>query len=233
MTSSLPATSAAAAGPGGPQGPPGPNEPLAPSTKAGRTKERLLDAAANVLSRKGYAGTRLSEIAEVAGVRAPAIYYHYTSREELVEEVISRGQERAQGHVEAALAALPADAPAMTKICAAVEAHLRAVLHLSDYATAAVRNVGQLPAEMRKRLVAEQARYGALWRALFEEARERGEIDPAVDLHAAQLLVIGALNSAPEWWNPKNVRLEDVVATALTIICRGLALPPLSTDQNG
>ncbi|HEY0400924.1 MAG TPA: TetR/AcrR family transcriptional regulator [Blastococcus sp.] len=197
---------------------------VVPDTKAARTRERVLDAAAEVLSRKGYAGTRLAEIADVAGVQAPAIYYYYASRDELIEEVIRRGQERAQGHVEAALAQLPAGASAMTKICAAVEAHLRAVLQLSDYATAAVRNIGQMPDEMRKRLVAAQARYGTLWRSLFEEGRARGEIDPDVDLHAAQLLVIGALNSAPEWWNPKRVPLEDVVTTALTITCRGLAV---------
>jgi TetR/AcrR family transcriptional regulator, cholesterol catabolism regulator len=125
--------------------------------------------------------------------------------------------------VTTALAALPPDASAMTKICAAVEAHLRAVLQLSDYATAAVRNVGQLPDDMRKRLVAAQAEYGSLWRALFEEGRARGEIGPDVDLHAAQLLVTGALNSAPEWWNPRRVSLEDVVATALAITRGGLA----------
>lgn len=194
-----------------------------PDTKSARTRERLLDAAARVLSRKGYAGTRLSEIAEVAGVQTPSIYYYYASREELIEEVIRLGQERAQGHVTTALAALPSDASAMAKICAAVEAHLRAVLQLSDYATAAVRNVGQLPDDMRKRLVAAQAEYGSLWRALFDEGRARGEIGHGVDLHAAQLLIIGALNSAPEWWNPRRVSLEDVVATALAITRGGLA----------
>jgi AcrR family transcriptional regulator len=198
--------------------------PSSPETKSARTRERLLDAAARVLSRKGYAGTRLSEIAEVAGVQTPAIYYYYASREELIEEVIRLGQERAQGHVRTALAALPDDAPAMTKICAAVEAHLRAVLQLSDYATAAVRNVGQLPDDMRKRLVAAQAEYGSLWRALFEEGRTRGEISAGVDLHAAQLLITGALNSAPEWWNARRVSLEDVVATALAITRGGLAV---------
>jgi TetR/AcrR family transcriptional regulator, cholesterol catabolism regulator len=198
-------------------------EVLPPETKAARTRERLLDAAAQVLSRKGFAGTRLSEIAEVAGVQAPAIYYYYASREELIEEVIRRGQERTRGIVEGALAALPVGASAMGKIRTAVEAHLRSLVEMSDYSTAAVRNVGQMPDDMRKRLLAAQAEYGSVWRALFEEARERGEIAPDVDLHAAQLLLIGALNSAPEWWNPRRVSLDDVVTTALLITDRGLS----------
>jgi hypothetical protein len=93
---------------------------------------------------------------------------------------------------------------------------------MSDYSTAAVRNVGQMPDDMRKRLLAAQAEYGSVWRALFQEARDRGELSPDLDLHAAQLLVVGALNSAPEWWNPRRVSLDDVVATALLITERGL-----------
>ena len=134
-----------------------------------------------------------------------------------------RGQARAQEHVEAALAALPPDASAMDKVCLAVEEHLRAVLHLSDYTIAAIRNIGQMPDELRKRLVAEQARYGTLWRSLFAEARDRGEIRPDVDLHAAQLLVMGALNSAPEWWSPRHVSVDAVIATALAITRSGLS----------
>src|SRR4051794_35543136 len=51
--------------------------------KSRRTRERILDAAAHVLSRKGYAGTRLGNIAEQAQLQAPAIYYYWPSREEL------------------------------------------------------------------------------------------------------------------------------------------------------
>ena len=208
-----------------PDAPAGGADVLPPETKAARTRERLLDATAQVLSRKGFAGTRLSEIAEVAGVQAPAIYYYYASREELIEEVLKRGQERTRGHVEEVLAALPPGTPVRARIRAAVEAHLRSVVELSDYSTAAVRNIGQMPDDMRKRLVAAQAAYGAVWRALFEEARERGELAEDLDVHAAQLLVIGALNSAPEWWNPRRVSLDDVVTTALLITDRGLSAP--------
>lgn len=42
-----------------------------------RTRRRLLDAIAAVLSRRGFAGTRLSDIAAQARIQAPAIYYYY------------------------------------------------------------------------------------------------------------------------------------------------------------
>ena len=57
-------------------------------SKSARTRERILDAAAHVLSRKGYAGTRLTDVADQAGLQAPAIYYYFPSREDLIEEVM-------------------------------------------------------------------------------------------------------------------------------------------------
>ena len=61
------------------------------SSKSARTRERILDAAAHVLSRKGYAGTRLSDVADQAEIQAPAIYYYFPSRDDLVEEVMWSG----------------------------------------------------------------------------------------------------------------------------------------------
>ena len=42
-------------------------------SKSARTRSRILNAAAHVLSVKGYAGTRLSDVAEYAELQAPAI----------------------------------------------------------------------------------------------------------------------------------------------------------------
>lgn len=67
-------------------------------------------------------------------------------------------------------------------------------------------------------------RYGKLWQALFEEAKDRGEIPADLDGYAARLLIIGALNWAPEWWNDRQVSVDEVVATARRLTLHGLAL---------
>jgi len=58
------------------------------ATKYARTRARILDAAAYVLSRQGYAGTRLSDVAERANIQTPAIYYYFPSKEDLFLAVI-------------------------------------------------------------------------------------------------------------------------------------------------
>jgi len=196
--------------------------------KSARTQERIRAAAAQVLTERGMATARLGDIAAAAGVQAPAIYYYYASREELIEDVIRQGQIGTETRVTQALDELDEQTPALDKICVAVEAHLRALHELSDYTTAAVRNVGQMPTEMRARMQADQRRYGRVWKRLFEQARDQGELREGLDLRAAQLLVIGALNWTPEWWADSSVPLDTLIATACDLTRRGLAADPRS-----
>src|ERR1700742_4720776 len=90
------------------------------ASKSARTRSRILDAAAHVLSVKGYAGTRLSDVADYAELQAPAIYYYFPSREDLIEEVMYSGIADMRKHLRAALDALPAETTPIDKILAAV-----------------------------------------------------------------------------------------------------------------
>src|ERR1700686_1953648 len=109
-------------------------------SKSARTRCRILNAAAHILSVKGYAGTRLSDVAEYAEIQAPAIYYYFASRDDLIEEVMFSGIDEMGKHLQKVLDALPLETSPMDRIMAAVEAHLRHELELSDYATASIRN---------------------------------------------------------------------------------------------
>lgn len=192
----------------------------------GSTRERILDAAADVLNRKGYAGTRLGDIADLARLQAPTIYYYFPSREDLIQEVVQVGQRRVMARVEATLAELPPEAGPLDRIVAAVGAHLEVVLRESQYAAAAIRNAGQLPPSIREAQLLDQRRYGALWRGLVAAAVEAGEINPALDARAVRMLILGALNWAPEWWHAdRGGGLGRTVATAQLFVRQGLAAP--------
>ncbi|WP_040168017.1 TetR/AcrR family transcriptional regulator [Microbacterium gorillae] len=185
--------------------------------KSQRTRQRILDAAAQVLSRKGYAGMRLTDVAEVAGLQAPAIYYYYASRDDLVEEVMWAGAHRVREHVEAVVGDM-SDATALERILAAVDAHLRYELQISDYTTASIRNAGQVPEHLRVRPAAEEAAYSRIWRDLFHTAQDAGELRADLDINIFRLLLLGSMNWAVEWWNPRTRSLDELVRSTQDMV---------------
>jgi AcrR family transcriptional regulator len=197
------------------------------------TRQRILTAAATVLSTKGYAATRLSDIAAEADVRTPGVYYYFASRDELIAEVMRVGQRRVREHVESALASVPDDAGPRERIRVAVEAHLRVELELSEFATAVTRNTSQLTEQVRGAQQAESDRYHRMWRTLLETARSEGLLLPDLDLGIARMLVIGALNWTPEWWRTSTDSIDVLVATAQSIVCAGLFGIPADPGDGG
>lgn len=202
--------------------------PRRPGPKSARTRQRLLDAAAAVISRRGFSGTRLSDIADVADVRAPAIYYYFDSREELVEEVMFVGARAMLDHLRTTLDALAAGTPAIDRIDAAVEAHLRLELDISDYSRAIIRNANQLPPDVNTRALALVADYNHVWAALVADLAAEGRLRPDLEPTVARMLVLGALNWAAEWYDPRAGPVDAVVATAQAVV-RGA----LSTAGDG
>lgn len=194
-------------------------------SKSEATRERILDATAEVLNAKGYAGARLSDIAELAGVQATAIYYYFGSRDDLVAETVQVGLRRVLAHVDEVLTALPKDTPPMDRITAAVGAHLEITLQDSKYTAAAIRHASTLPPAIRQVQLVDQRKYGGLWRSLIADATKAGQVNPALDPAAARMFVMGALNWAPEWWNPSRGSLTRTIVTAQLMVRQGLSTP--------
>lgn len=198
-------------------------------TKAQRTRIRILDAAAEVLSVHGYAGTRLTDIADKADLRAPAIYYYFKSREDLIEEVMFAGISDLRSYVQAALDALPPGTAPMDRIMTAVESHLRHELELSDYARASIRNSGQIPEHLKARQKKEEAAYNKIWRGLMKDAAADGQLRADLNPSLAQALVLGALNWTAEWWDPRRGSVETMVSNAQAFVKHSLG--PLPKPQ--
>jgi AcrR family transcriptional regulator len=66
-----------------------PGKRLTRAEAKARTRERLLEAAAQTFARKGYAGATVEEIAEAAGHTTGALYAHFGGKQELFLELMS------------------------------------------------------------------------------------------------------------------------------------------------
>lgn len=69
-----------------------------------RTRQQLLDAAAGVFARKGFAGASVEEIAESAGYSTGALYFNFDSKEQLFLDLLAERRSRAVERQAAAVA---------------------------------------------------------------------------------------------------------------------------------
>ena len=182
----------------------------APERKSDRTRERILDAAAEVFSEQGYAA-RLSDIADRAGMKAGSLYYHFDSREDLVAEILHRGIQRSFDHVRQAVEALPDDAPAIDRLATAVRAHTMAIVERSAYASAQARIVGQVPPAIAVAHQRDQRSYGEYWHEMFTAAVAAGEVSPDADLFVVRMLTFGAMNWIAEWASLAGKRTPEAI----------------------
>ncbi|MHB1065192.1 MAG: TetR family transcriptional regulator [Georgenia sp.] len=69
------------------------------------TRERIVQIALDLFERQGYAGTSLRDIADRMGVTKAALYYHFPSKEALLDRVLAPALSR----VREVLVDVPAD----------------------------------------------------------------------------------------------------------------------------
>ena len=65
----------------------------APARVAADTRERILDAACDVIAQSGMEDVRIARIATVAGVSPPLVHYHFATREALLAEALEHSFE--------------------------------------------------------------------------------------------------------------------------------------------
>jgi TetR/AcrR family transcriptional regulator, cholesterol catabolism regulator len=186
--------------------------------KFGRTRTRILDATARLLSESGYAATSVSAIAEQAQLKAGSLYYYFDSKDELIYEVLRLGTARTFDHVRHALAKPGPGAGAALRLRVAMQAHLESLDSQGHYSIAGLRVLEEAPEAVRRRQYANQRAYGEFWHTLFEDAQRDGAIDPELDLVTVRLIVFGAMNSVIDWPRPVRKPAPEVAATLLRLI---------------
>src|ERR1700742_3453915 len=82
--------------------PPGASRCPSPS-KGDRTRRRLLDAAAAEVARHGRAGASLTAIAAAAGLKLGSIYFHFGSRDQLIDAMLEEGVRESLARLDRAM----------------------------------------------------------------------------------------------------------------------------------
>jgi AcrR family transcriptional regulator len=197
-------------------------------TRAARARRRegrdeLLAAALRIFARRGYRQAGVEEIAAAAGYSKGALYWHFSSKEDLLEALLEERIDAPMRELVALLGSAPPEQDMSVEASRAFARKLTeqrdAVLLEREYWSLAIRDP-----ELRARYAERQTELrAALAGALKARARHLGTPElpmPAEDVARIVMSIIGGL-SVDELVEPGSVSPE-LLGEALALIYAGL-----------
>ena len=179
-------------------------KPSRPLRSDNRVQE-LLDVAARLFAKHGYAATSMRDIALGVNMLPGSVYYHFASKEELLAAVYGAGV----SHLERVTqAAVEKEAEPWARLEALCRAHLEVVLKDSDYAQVLIRVLPDDIPAVAERLRELRARYENIFRMVVANL----PLAAGTDRRVLRLMIIGTLNWSLLWFDPQGRDSPRVLA---------------------
>lgn len=187
------------------------------------SRERVLSAAAHLFRQRGYASTTMRDVAEHANMRAGSIYYYYPSKQQMLNAVLDRAITTLTERTAPLLTGQRGSLSCRERFARAIHAHIMVTVEMGDFSLAFRRLVGELEDNQQREIATKRNLLDEHWRRLLSEAASGGELSAGADLAIIRLLVIGAINSTHEWFNPAKGSSDAVVDTLTRMVFEGFS----------
>ena len=175
--------------------------------------------AARLYAKHGFLGASVADLAMACDVSKSAIYHYYTSKEDILYDVMIS---HVRALEEAATAAMGLNAPAVEKLRALARRFMALYVGAADRHKVLLNDLDHLPKARRAEIVAIQ-------RGLIEAVRTLlAEIAPGLkrksgESFAAAMLFFGAINWTHTWFDAKGpVDAERLADMAVDLTLGGL-----------
>lgn len=177
-------------------------------------RAELRAAAARLFRKVGYSRATVRDIAKAVGLQSGSIFYHFTSKEEMLEEVMSEGMRH---FLDAAAAALRDEGDPRRRLRALLVGHLKA-LHSrdSDELAVVLSEWRSLSPTSRRRIVKQRDEVDAAWNTVLAELAAAGQLRG--DLNVVRLTILGALNWSVQWYDKRGkLSIEELAEQLLDL----------------
>jgi TetR/AcrR family fatty acid metabolism transcriptional regulator len=160
------------------------------------TKERILDAALNIFSNKGYYGTAVDEIVEEANTSKGSMYFHFPNKEQLFLALVDQFANVLERNVTTAIEQSP---KGMERVQIAIENVLNTFGKYRRPAKILLVQAVGLGSVFEKKRMEVTDRFAELIQTYLDEAVEIGDIEP-VDTEVIAHAWMGAIYNVVIKW---------------------------------
>ncbi len=194
-----------------------------PVTPPAERRRELLDTAAEVFAAQGYNATTVRKIADAAGMLAGSLYYHFDSKESMLDEILSTFLNELWEGYDAVLAA--GLGPRET-----IEALVTESFREIDRHRAAVaiyqKESRHLAAQPRFHYLAEsQAKFEKAWLGTLERGVAARAFRADLDIRLTYRFVRDTVWVAASWYRPGGQHSpEEIARQYLSMVLDGIAV---------
>ena len=161
-------------------------------------RQKIIDTAAELFARQGYAATSVNDLGRAVGLAKGALYYYIVSKENLLIEIQSRvmGPLLSRAQQIAGL-----DADPLVRLRLLSESLLTIILRRLDHIWVYEHDYRSLTGDYLQTLLGQRAEFEELVRGLLTEAVEQGSFRD-VEPHLATLQFLNLHNHTYQWVKP-------------------------------
>lgn len=179
------------------------------------TAERMLNAAAALFSKKGYAATSTREIAALLRIQKASLYYHIESKEDLLYSICKSSLEQIRQDVGAAVQNVP-DPLERTRIL--VRTHIESMLRDQDRHSATLSEMRALSKERLAHVISLRDAYEELVRTVLQEAQNAGALRGDIPVKYLCLILLGMVNRVEVWYRHSGALSPGELGEILAVI---------------
>ena len=193
------------------------NTKAAISTKGTRgrksKREQILRNAATLIAQHGFDATSMRDIATSVGMLPGSLYYHFSSKEDLLLAIHRRVVSDMVAAIQKEIAH---GETAWERLELAATTHLKSLLGGSNLVTIVSPNFAEDREELNKKLRAHRHEYEEIFKKIFDEL----SLPKDVDRRLLRLQLFGALNWVPIWYNHEGESSPETIAASFVMTIR-------------
>ena len=180
-------------------------------------RDKILDVASELFRRKGFDGTSMQDIAGEVGILKGSIYYYFSSKNEIIREVLEKGIEPV---VRSGEEIIKKELPPRKMLKELINNHLRYIMEHNDTLVIFFQERGKISHAETDRYLHNRNRYEGMFRSVLEKGIETGEFNQKIDASLTTFAILGMCNWIIQWYNPKGPKsAEEIIEHMLYLIC--------------
>jgi AcrR family transcriptional regulator len=192
------------------------------------TVDRLLDTAALLFWEKGYTATTTREIASAVEIQQASLYYHISSKEDLLHRLCVSSL---HGFLTSVPSALDGITAPLDRVRVIIRTHTGTLLKHQERNVAMLTELRALAPRHRAEVVKLRESYLNILRTAIQDAQAARKIRADIPATYLCLALLNILNWTSLWFRKDQaLSVEPLAELFIEIYLNGVALPPRRGD---